>query len=152
MGRLMVFLAWLSLLLPGAVRGDIYKCVTDGRTAYSEHPCRPGDAPVRLLNDSPVTAEERAAAKRSLDRQKAVAEEINTRNALDNARADAVSKAMRADEQRQKDRCKSLLREAQAADNESRMYRYHQGLIEDAQRRRKEAQDRHFSECFGKGW
>lgn len=41
------------------------------------------------------------------------------------------------------------LRTAKAAKDESNMYRYHQGLIDDAKRRQKEAEDEHFSNCYG---
>lgn len=48
-------------------------------------------------------------------------------------------------------RCAGYLKTAEDAKNEAAMYRYHQGLIDDAKRREKEAKDRHFSECYGSG-
>lgn len=39
---------------------------------------------------------------------------------------------------------------AQDARNRLQTYRYHQGLIDNARREVKEAEDRHFSECYGR--
>lgn len=43
-----------------------------------------------------------------------------------------------------------LLASAQDARNRLQTYRYHQGLIDNARREVKEAEDRHFSECYGR--
>lgn len=45
--------------------------------------------------------------------------------------------------------CDNLLKTAKAAKDEAALYRYHQGLIDDARRRQKEAEDEHFSNCYG---
>jgi len=126
-----------------------YKCVVDGKTLYAERPCAPGAKAVTLPRDNLVTPDERDEAKARVARQTRVAEEIAALNAAEQAKVDRRAEAIAAAEKRKTERCASLLRTAQGAQNEAQKYRYHQGLIDDALRRRREAEAAHFSECYG---
>lgn len=150
-GRLVLAAVLCAVSSSVVQAGEVYKCLVDGKTVYAERPCRPGDAPVRLRNDAPVTDRERTAADLVAAKEKLMALRLDVQRSEEQRRIDAASEAYRAELQNAKDRCAALLRASQDADNESRLYRYHQGLIDDAARRKKEAQDRHFSECFVRG-
>lgn len=126
-----------------------YKCVENGRTTYAERPCSPNSQPVSIPSDHIVTPAEREQAADRLKRQKKVAAEIDTTNAKDSAeqrrRGEVFAEAQRA----KKERCAELLRIAKGAQDEAQTYRYHQGLIDDANRRKREAEAAHFTECYG---
>lgn len=126
-----------------------YKCVENGRTTYAERPCSPGATPVDLPRDNPVTAAEREQAGERLKRQQKVAAEIDTMNAVEQARLQKIANAAAAQDARKKARCAELLKTAKGAQDEAQTYRYHQGLIDDANRRKREAEAAHFSECYG---
>ncbi len=126
-----------------------YKCVENGRTTYAERPCSPSAKPVELPPDNPVTVAEREQAKERLRRQQRVAEEIDTMNALEQARLQKIADASAARDARKKARCAELLKISKGAQDEAQTYRYHQGLIDDANRRKREAEAAHFSECYG---
>lgn len=137
-----VFLAPLTCLAQ-------YKCVESGNTVYSDKPCSPNAKVLVLPADTPVSDAERAQARASYYRQRAVADEIDVQNALiqreNSARMAQQATALAAKERR----CQQLLANAQAAKNRLSTYRYHQGLIDNARREVKEAEDQHFSECYG---
>lgn len=126
-----------------------YKCVENGRTTYAERPCSPGAKLVDLPRDNQVTAAEREQAAERLKRQQNIAEEIDTMNALERERLQKRANAAAAQDARKKARCAELLKIAKGAQDEAQTYRYHQGLIDDANRRRREAEAAHFSECYG---
>jgi hypothetical protein len=126
-----------------------YKCVENGRTTYADRPCSPGAKPVDLPRDNPVTAAEREQAGERLKRQQKVAAEIDTMNAVEQARLQKIANAAAAQDARKKARCAELLKTAKGAQDEAQTYRYHQGLIDDANRRKREAEAAHFSECYG---
>lgn len=126
-----------------------YKCVENGRTTYAERPCSPGAKPVDLPRDNPVTPAEREQAAERLKRQKNVADEIDVMNALEQARLQKIADASAARDARKKARCAELLKISKGAQDEAQTYRYHQGLIDDANRRKREAEAAHFSECYG---
>ncbi len=126
-----------------------YKCVENGRTIYAERPCSTSAKPVELPRDNPVTAAEREQAKERLRRQQRVAEEIDTMNALEQARLQKIADASAERDARKKARCAELLKISKGAQDEAQTYRYHQGLVDDANRRKREAEAAHFSECYG---
>ncbi len=137
-----------TLLMPFASMAQ-YKCVEGGRTVYADKPCS-GNAKLLVLpNDTPVSSADRAAARASYYRQKAVADDIDVQNAMDQ-REQSLRMAQQATANAEKEqRCADLLRQAQEAKNRQGTYRYHQGLIDNARRENKEAEDAHFSECYG---
>ncbi len=127
-----------------------YKCVESGNTVYSDKPCSPNAKVLVLPADTPVSEADRAQARASYYRQRVVADEIDVQNALiqreQNSRMAQQAVAAAAKETR----CQQLLASAQDARNRLQTYRYHQGLIDNARREVKEAEDRHFSECYGR--
>jgi hypothetical protein len=141
-------LMWVLLLAPLSAWAQ-YKCVENGRTVYADRPCS-GNAKLLVLpNDAPVSSADRAAARASYYRQKAVADDIDVQNAMDQ-RDHSQRLAQQATANAEKEqRCADLLRQAQEAKNRQGTYRYHQGLIDNARRENKEAEDAHFSECYG---
>jgi hypothetical protein len=127
-----------------------YKCVLNGTASYQERPCGPNAKPLALPADTPVTDAERAEAAASLARQRAVAGQIATRHAIEDIDINRRSTLVRAEQAQKKLRCSDLLRESKNAQNEANTYRYHQGLIDDAHRRKREAEAAHFSECYAR--
>lgn len=126
-----------------------YKCVDGGRVTYAEKPCG-HNAQELHLNVAPVSPGERAAVIERAEREKVLAGQLETRRAIgDQMHAQRATQFQQAAQQ-QKARCAELLAIAKDAKNEGSKYRYHEGLIDDARRRQKEAEDEHFSKCFGR--
>jgi len=137
----------LLLPMPGLAQ---YKCVLNGTTSYQERPCVPNSKPMALPADIPVTDSDRAQAAASMARQRAVAGQIAARHAVEEVDINRRSALVRAEQAAKKQRCADLLKESTDAQNEANTYRYHQGLIDDAHRRKREAEAAHFSECFAR--
>lgn len=127
-----------------------YKCVENGRTTYAERPCSPAAKAVELPRDNQVTQEERAQAAERLRRQKKIAGEIDTMNAAEQEKQKRRGEVFAEQERLKRERCAELVKLAKGADDDSKTYRYHQGLIDDANRRKKEAEAAHFTECYGR--
>ncbi len=126
-----------------------YKCVIEGKTLYAERPCGPNARPV-VIPDTSVSEERRRQADEVARREKILSLEIELQNAKDQIKIERQSARVKSDQDAKKQRCANLLRIAKNAKDEANMYRYHQGLIDDARRRQKEAEDAHFSECYGR--
>jgi len=142
-----LFLIMLAFSSPGLAQ---YKCVENGRTTYAERPCSPAAKAVELPHDNQVTQEERAQAAERLKRQKKIAGEIDTMNAAEQEKQRRRGEVFAEQERLKRERCAELVKLAKGADDESKTYRYHQGLIDDANRRKKEAEAAHFTECYGR--
>lgn len=126
-----------------------YKCADGGRITYSEKPCG-RNAQELHLNVAPVSPGERAAVIERAEREKVLAGQLETRRAIgDQMHAQRAAQFQQTAKQ-QKARCAELLAIAKDAKNEGAKYRYHEGLIDDARRRQKEAEDEHFSKCFAR--
>ena len=145
MKRLIVAICWGLLALP--VHGQVYKCVIDGKTHYAERPCAPNAKALDIRDET--TAQRRLEARSVVQREQLLAAEKEVDHLFDEAERIRESGYVRAAQQRKKGRCEQLLRTAKDAKDESHKWRYHQGLIDDAKRRQKEAEDAHFSECYG---
>ncbi len=137
-----------TLLAPFACLAQ-YKCVENGRTVYADKPCNGSAKTLVLPGDTPVSDSDRAAARASYYRQKAVADAIDAQNAIEQMEQSRRVAQQATASARKEPRCADLLRQAQEAKNRQETYRYHQGLIDNARREKKEAEDAHFSECYG---
>jgi hypothetical protein len=143
----LLFLSLLVVTMPTMAQ---YKCQTGGATVYQERPCSQTAKPLELPGDTPVTADDRAQARARFLRQKAVADGIDQQHKVEQADINYRSAAVRRESNQKKQRCADLLRTAKDAHDESNKWRYHQGLIDDAKRRKREAEEAHFSECYGR--
>lgn len=135
------------LILPSLAGAQVYKCVVNGKTQYAERPCAPAAKALDIRDD--VTPERQAEAEAVARREKAMALGIEAEQLYERADQIRAEGAAKAAAKRSSGRCDQLLRTAKDAENESKKWRYHQGLIDDAKRRQKEAEDAHFSECYG---
>ncbi len=127
-----------------------YKCIEYGKVIYAERPC--GLSAKQLDIKVPrVDDEEKTEAALNHARNKKALNQLEDQNRSDEMQRKKDIAIYDAATAAKKKRCEDLIRTAKSAKNESAMYRYHHGLIEDAKRRQKEAEDAHFSECFGSG-
>lgn len=127
-----------------------YKCTENGKSVYSDKPCG-RTAKVLAVGESAEEKERlRQAARdrqRAAEAMAAAVAEVRRENAARPAPRDL--RAERRAEPSLEEYCNGLLKKAKSAKDEAAMYRYHQGLIDDAKRRQKEAEDEHFSKCYG---
>ena len=79
-----------------------------------------------------------------------IAGEIDTMNAAEQEKQKRRGEVFAEQERLKRERCAELVKLAKGADDDSKTYRYHQGLIDDANRRKKEAEAAHFTECYGR--
>lgn len=139
------------LFTPLPALAQVYKCVENGKTIYAERPC---GAKAQEINvgDSPATqqrlqAEERGRQAGLKEAQKHFDEAARIRQ--EGADKIAERRAARAAQQPSKqDRCNSILRDIKRAKDDQILYQS-PGFVADARRRQKEAEDAHFSECYG---
>lgn len=136
-----------ALVTPHAI-GQTYKCTINGRSVYSDFPCSTSARRVDAGQDT-VTAAEQAEVKERLRREKKEAARVDAEAAIDQADRERSGAAAAGARDQKKLRCQQLQETARSARNEAATYRYHPGLIEDANRRAREAEGAHFSECFG---
>lgn len=141
-----LFILAMFVALP--VSAEVFKCTVNGVTTYSEHPC--GDKPKAVeLNVHQPDARERALARQraAVDRRDAAVIDY------EQARLEAdrrVERSQRASaEASHSAKCSGYERAAKNAAAERDMYRT-QPFRDDADRRRKEYESAHFSECFAK--
>lgn len=127
---------------------QVFKCTVNGVTTYSERPC--GEKPKALeLNVHQPDPRERALARQraAVDRRDAAVLDY------EQARLEAerrVERSQRASaEASHNSKCSGYERAAKNAAAERDMYRT-QPYRDDADRRRKEYESAHFSECFTK--
>ncbi len=125
-----------------------YKCVIDGRTTYAERPCAQNAKPMDIKIPQATDEEWLAAQKRQL-RDASEARRFVARSAAEQADIDRRTRDHRAEVDAKSARCRQLLSDADASDHDSREYR-HTAIVEDALRRKKAAQDAHFSECYAR--
>ena len=140
-------LVFALLILPSLAGAQVYKCVINGKTQYAERPCAPAAQALNIRDD--ITPERQAEAEAVAQREKAMALGIEADQLYERADQIRAESAAKAAAKRSAGRCDQLLQTARDAENESKKWRYHQGLIDDAKRRQKEAEDAHFSECYG---
>lgn len=141
----------LALVLPSlAIAQATYKCTVNGKSSYSDRPCGQ-NATTLAIGDSAEERERLRQAARDRQRASEAIAEVMRQNPPAPVRPVTRAPAPRADSgaSSQQAYCDGLLRTAKAAKDEAAMYRYHQGLIDDAKRRQKEAEDEHFSKCYG---
>ena len=140
----LVVLLWL----PSLASAEIYKCTQGGRTVYSGSPCGTDAVKVHAGEESAEEKQRlRDAAAGRQEAGEAMAEA--SRNARSRTSTTIVTPVSAPRQPSKREYCDRLLKTAKAAKDESNMYRYHQGLIDDAKRRQKEAEDEHFSNCYG---
>ncbi len=138
----------LLLLLSCNAYGEMYKCVIDGKPSFSERPCAPNAQKISS-GDGSISKERQEQAAEVARREQSMAREIEMEK-----RSEALERQMRyqlsqpSARDGKQARCDKLVQTAKDAKNEAAMYRYHGGLIDDARRRQKEAEDAHFSECY----
>lgn len=138
---------WLAAALASPALAQ-YKCVIDGRTTYAERPCssnaRPMDIKVPQASD-----DEWLAAQKRQRRDEREARRFVDRSAAEQSDIDRRTSEHRSGVAAKNARCQQLLADAEASDHDSREYR-HAAIVEDALRRKKAAQDAHFSECYAR--
>lgn len=134
------------LILPSLASAQVYKCVVNGKTQYAERPCAPTAKALNIGDD--LTPERQAEAEAVARREKAMALGLEA-DALyeraDQIRADGYA---RATAKRRTGNCANYQRTAKNAEDEAELYAT-QRFRDDAKRRQKEAEDAHFSECYG---
>lgn len=137
------------ILFPLIAQAQVYKCTQNGQTVYAERPC---SSTAKLLDiDAQVSPERRQQAADVAARERALAKQVDNQTRADQRQIDRRAADAQADRDAKKSRCAQLLRDAKDAKDESNKWRYHQGLIDDARRRQKEAEDSHFTECYSAG-
>lgn len=125
-----------------------YKCVVDGRTIYAERPCLPGSKPMTLPRAAPVTDEDRAQAK-AIAAQEQLLHEQNTLNRqVGDERYRQRMRSGPSPKEQRKAHCQQLREQVKQSKDDLNTYRYNEAIIRDAQRRKKEADDALFSDCF----
>jgi hypothetical protein len=128
---------------------QLYKCVISGKPTFSERPCAP-DAKIIATGDGSISFERQMQAADVARREQRLAQTMIYPESADRGERQRSSQPSQTSAKDQKQaKCDSLLKAARSAKNEAATYRYHQGLIDDAKRRQKEAEDAHFSECYG---
>lgn len=148
MRRLLCALAAL-VAMPAAAQ--VYKCTTNGVTSYSEIPC--GDKPraVDLNVHHPSRSEQAAARQRALI-DKHDARVLGQQQAQEREREAAERRIAQRQaayqEAAAKAKCDGYERTAKAAGHEKDLY-LTQRFRDDAERRKREAEAQHFSECYG---
>lgn len=137
----------VAVLCAGAAHAQVFKCVEGGVTTYSSTPCGSSPKTVELNVRQPTAAEARDARRRALvDKRDALGVDIQREQAYqeklrDRAQRNQAEASFNA-------KCQGYERRAAAASAEREMYRT-QPFRDDAERRRREAADAHFSECYG---
>ena len=143
MRALIVFLAFWTA--PAAAQ--VYKCTEGGVTTYAQKPCSEKAKPVDLNVYHPDRQEQMLA------RQRALADQRDAR-IVDRQREQlAVERQIDAQQRAQKEaafkaKCDGYERTAKNARDEKELY-LTQRFRDDADRRKREAEARHFSECYG---
>lgn len=139
------------LVAPLPAMAQVYKCVENGKTVYAERPCS-SSAQALNIGDSAATQQRLEAEQRG--RQAGMREAQKNYDDAASRRLDALE---RADQRRaaaaprkpsKEERCAQLLKEAKKGKDDQILYQT-SGYINDAKRRQKEAEDAHFSECYG---
>ena len=145
--------AWVVVLCLAAspAFGQVFKCTANGVTTYSETPC--GDKPkVVEINVHHPSRQEQAIAH-----QRALADKREARwlDQQQHQQREQLAYERRIDEQRgaQKEaafkaKCDGYERTAKNAGHEKDLYAT-QRYRDDADRRKREAEAQHFSECYG---
>lgn len=133
----------LCLVSAPALAQQVYKC----GAVYSDKPCGQAPEVVDLKTYQP-SARERAMAREraAIDRRDVQISDMEF--ARREARAQAYAAQAAARDAANQMRCARIQQQARNAANERDMY-FTQGFKNDADRRRKEAEDQHFSECYG---
>jgi hypothetical protein len=138
-----------ALLIPLVAQAQVYKCTQNGQTVYAERPC---STTAKVLDiDTYISPERKQQAAEVAERERALAKQVDNKNRFEQRQTDIRAADIHAQNDARKSRCNQLLREAKGAKDESNKWRYHQGLIDDAKRRQKEAEDAHFTECYSAG-
>ena len=147
MRGLMIALALVAM----PASAQVYKCTANGVTTYSEIPC--GDKPraVDLQVHHPSRHEQALARQRALI-DRADAQALGQQQARERERQ-AYEQRQAAQQQAReaaafKHKCDGYERTAKAAGHEKDLY-LTQRYRDDAERRKREAEAQHFSECYG---
>lgn len=139
-----------TILLASALpaNAQVFKCTTGGVTTYSEVPC--GDKPkvVELNVHQPSRRDRLDAQQRAMSDRRGVAEIDRERDQLEVERR--IERSQRAAvEARHDSKCSGYQARAKAAEHERELYAT-QRYRDDADRRKKEYEAQHFSECFAR--
>lgn len=137
-----------SALIASSANAEIYKCTQGGKTIYSERPCGADAKTVQTQGD--ITEEQRAQARAIARSEQRMRGDIEYQEQMDRIEREKSGRAYARAAKAKQDKCAGYERKATQAGNEASTYRYHQGLIDDANRRKKENEDRHFSECYSR--
>ncbi len=143
-----VLLSMILLASATPAGAQVFKCITGGVTTYSEVPC--GDKPkvVELNVHQPSRRDQLEAQRRAQADRRGVAEIDREHAQLEMERR--VERSQRAAaEARHESKCSGYQARARAADHERELY-VTQRYRDDADRRKKEYEAQHFSECFAK--
>ncbi|MBL8451582.1 MAG: DUF4124 domain-containing protein [Zoogloea sp.] len=144
--RMLLSTILLASALPA--NAQVFKCTTGGVTTYSEVPC--GDKPkvVELNVHQPSRRDRLDAQQRAMSDRRGVAEIDRERDQLEVERR--IERSQRAAvEARHDSKCSGYQARAKAAEHERELYAT-QRYRDDADRRKKEYEAQHFSECFAR--
>lgn len=144
--------AWIisACFMSLPVFAQTYKCTEGGKIVYADRPCG-SKASVLNLGESDDERKRLAEAGKARNEAQIAASNAARQVREESASAAPAARAAASAPSRESKQayCDRLVRTAKDAKDESNKWRYHQGLIDDAKRRQKEAEDAHFSECYG---
>lgn len=138
-------------LVAAPASAQVYKCTANGVTTYSEIPC--GERPRAVeLNVHHPSAREQALARHRAQVDQRDANTLERQQAYDRQRQ-ASERRIAAQQQASEQaafnaKCAGYERTAKAAGHERDLY-ITQRYRDDAERRKREAEAQHFSECYG---
>lgn len=144
--RVLMSMILLASCMPASA--EVYKCTTGGVTSYQAQPCSDKARPIELNVHHPD------ARERALARQRAMADRRDAAG-VDAERARIayerdVDRAQRASREAAHDsKCANIQSRAKAAEHERDLYAT-QRFRDDAERRKREYDAQHFSECFAR--
>lgn len=138
---------------PILAHAQVFKCVQNGKTVFSGSPCGTNAVAVHTGEESAEEKQRlRDEARGRADAARASSDAANAVRAQNKQTTIIINTAPTPRRETKQEYCDKLLKTAKSAKDEAAMYRYHQGLIDDAKRRQKEAEDEHFSNCYGQNF
>lgn len=144
--RMLLSIILLVSSLPAGA--EVYKCTTGGVTSYQAQPCNDKARPLELNVHHPDARERALARQRAMaDRRDAAAVDVERARIAYERDVDRAQRASR--EAAHESKCANIQARSRAAENERDLYAT-QRFRDDAERRKREYDAQHFSECFAR--
>lgn len=140
----MKLVVYAALLIPLTCMAQTYKCVEKGKSVYSDRPCS-DKAVVLNIGDNPADKERLEESHRRLNEMRA---SVGAGDAIRQEGAARAAQRRSSGSDQQQDDCARLIRTSKDAANEAELYQTPR-FKADAKRRQKEADDEHFTKCYG---